>query len=123
MAVGRRVGGLDRGSAGSTDGPLWVLATTNVPSSARSWLEASLARIRLKFWAILPGRCDFKDGAASAATRQSSSHRQKTGMSTGVSLGLGVFGLVGLGFAAFTPSALSLVGDAAAPVAAGLAYA
>jgi MFS family permease len=34
-----------------------------------------------------------------------------------------VFGFAGLGVAAFTPSALSLVGDAAAPAAAGRAYA
>ena len=34
-----------------------------------------------------------------------------------------VFGLAGLGAAAFTPSALALVGDAAAPAAAGRAYA
>src|SRR2546428_13439349 len=34
-----------------------------------------------------------------------------------------VYGLAGLGVAAFTPSAMSLVGDAAAPGAAGRAYA
>lgn len=40
----------------------------------------------------------------------------------GVGLAM-IYGLAGLGIAAFTPSAMSLVGDAAAPGAAGRAYA
>jgi len=41
---------------------------------------------------------------------------------SGVGLGV-IYGLAGLGVAAFTPSAMSLVGDAARPRAAGRAYA